>query len=177
MLTCQINKACLWRFRCYISLRNRQSLCSNAQGIQYFFFFFLKKTSSGYKTTSINQEGTKSSHYRIFINQVIDLLDALELKGFHLIIDNASLHYVRTSVEQRGYQRVNLPSYSPFLNLIKKCWAKIKATCQRECLVKNETITHRIFDPASLVTLDDLKGWIGHSISFLPLCLKKVQNF
>ncbi|OAD68949.1 hypothetical protein PHYBLDRAFT_67052 [Phycomyces blakesleeanus NRRL 1555(-)] len=85
-------------------------------------------------------------------------LDERGVKGFRLVMDNRSIHNVTTLAEQRGYQWVHLPPYSPFLNSIEECWAKIKAGCRRKRLRIDKAITQRIFDSASLETHTDIKG-------------------
>lgn len=128
-----------------------------------------RKTPGGKQTTSTIYEGTKSAHFRTFVSKLMDQLDERDMKGFNLVLDNASIHNVATLVEERGYQCIHLPPYSPFLNPIEEFWAKIKAGCRRQRLREVETITQRIYDSASLVTHQDLNGWIEHSISFFPL--------
>jgi transposase len=60
----------------------------------------------------------------------MDVLDRNNMNGHYLVMDNAPIHTpaaVRASVGSRGYKCLYLPPYSPFLNPIEECWAKVKA--------------------------------------------------
>lgn len=85
-------------------------------------------------------------------------------------MDNAPIHKpsaVRSVIEKRGYECVYL---SPFLNSIEEFW-QIEFGVKRQPFDTNDTLTSRVIESCSKVSLSDYKGWIGHSVSFFERCL------
>jgi transposase len=62
-------------------------------------------------------------------------------------MDNCRIHhsdFVIEAINKRGYKPLFLPSYSPFLNPIAECWAKVKRNTGRNQLSKLDQLTPRI---------------------------------
>ncbi|KAG1060993.1 hypothetical protein G6F41_012506 [Rhizopus arrhizus] len=71
--------------------------------------------------------GTRSEHFIEFLIGVMDILDQFDMKGRHLVMDNAAIHKVtevKDLIASRGYKVIYLPPYLPFLNPIELFWAK-----------------------------------------------------
>jgi transposase len=103
----------------------------------------------------------------------MDVLDKHSMKGYYLVMDNAPIHTpskFREVVEQRGYNCLYLPPYSPYLNPIEELWAKIKAGIRRNELRADERLSNRICESVRKVTRADCQGWIRHAVYFFPPC-------
>ena len=91
-------------------------------------------------------------------------------------MDNAPIHKpekIIEEVEKRGYRVVKLPPYSPFLNPIEECWAKIKNGVRSAPLTDRDNLIQRIAESGRKVTASDCEGWIRHSESFFDRCLNE----
>jgi hypothetical protein len=75
-------------------------------------------------------KGNVTGHYLRFVSNTMNYMDEVpEMKGFYLFMDNAPIHTsdeIRPMIENRGYQCVYLPPYSPELNPIEQFWAIVK---------------------------------------------------
>lgn len=134
-----------------------------------------KKRKADGKSIKVTK-GTNTDHYLAYISNVMDVLDKNNLRDFYLVMDNAPIHgprgkKVEEFISKRGYKCVYLPPYSPFLNPIEEFWSKVKSGIKRTPIDGKDTLTPRILESCSNVTLKDCKGWIKHSVSFFPRCL------
>ena len=82
-----------------------------------------------------------------------------------VILDNNATHLNRealVAIEAAGAFIVFLPAYSPDLNPIEQCWAKVKELL-RKAAARTTPALHRAFCRAvSKVTAQDAKGWFEH---------------
>lgn len=118
--------------------------------------------------------GTRTTHYLQFLQKTMDVLDANDLRGRYLVMDNAPIHKsdeVQNLVSSRGYKCMYLPVYSPFLNPIEEMWSKIKMNVRRGELTEKGTLIPRIDAAARKVAVSDCEGWIRHSVTFFDRCL------
>ncbi|KAG1201467.1 hypothetical protein G6F70_003144 [Rhizopus microsporus] len=86
-----------------------------------------KRRTGGKVIETAARVGTRTEHFLFYLNNVMDMLDKNNLRGFYIVMDNASVHKpnkVRECIEKRGYKCVYLPPYSPFLNPIEEFWSK-----------------------------------------------------
>ncbi|KAG1455085.1 hypothetical protein G6F56_007157 [Rhizopus delemar] len=123
--------------------------------------------------------GSRTEHCIDFISGVMDTLDADNLKGFYLAMDNAPIHTnvdIRKTIEDRGYKCVYLPPYSPFLNPIEEFWSKVKGGIGRDGLTKDDNLSDRIIESSLTVTSEDCHGWIRHAIQFFDRCKAREVN-
>ena len=71
--------------------------------------------------------GTSTNHYFNFMAATLDVLDRHEqFKGHYIVMDNDPIHThvdIQKFIEQRGYDYIYLPSYSPELNPIEQFWS------------------------------------------------------
>lgn len=89
-------------------------------------------------------------------------------------MNNASIHTtieIAKMIKKRGHHCRYLPPYSPFLNPIEEYWSKVKYDDKRGLFDTLETLSSRIHQASSFVTLGDCRGWARHSISYFPGCL------
>lgn len=138
-----------------------------------------KRKSDGKVIKTTGRIGTRTEHYLAYLSNVMDVLDKNDMKGFYLVMDNAPIHKpatVRNFIEKRGYKCVYLPPYSPFLNTIELFWSKVKYGIKRNPFDTGDTLTPRIMESCSKVTLEDCQGWIRHSIRFFERCLAMEKN-
>jgi transposase len=85
--------------------------------------------------------GTNSSHFLLFIDEIAILLNKLGLENMYIVMDNAAIHKtpdVLRSIHEYDHTPFFLPLYSPMLNPIKECWAKIKQGVRKTPLAKSE---------------------------------------
>ncbi|CEP09474.1 hypothetical protein [Parasitella parasitica] len=134
-----------------------------------------KRSSNGAIISEEKLIGTRSDHFRAYVERVMDTLDDLGLTGRNLVMDNATIHHNPETVgeiERRGYRPVFLPPYSPFLNPIEEFWSKVKYGVKRHPFDnKASTLTQRISVSVRDVTISDCNGWIRHSRSLFDDCL------
>lgn len=138
-----------------------------------------KRKSDGKVIQTTARVGTRTEHYLAYLSNVMDVLDKNNMKGFYLVMDNAPIHKpatVRIFIEKRGYKCAYLPPYSPFLNPIELFWSKVKYGIKRSPFDTGDTLTPRIMESCSKVTLKDCQGWIRHSIRFFERCLAMEKN-
>ena len=82
-----------------------------------------------------------------------------------VILDNNATHLNRaalSAIEKAGAHVLFLPAYSPDLNPIEQCWAKVKALL-RSAAARTTRALHRAFQHAiAQVTPQDAQGWFKH---------------
>lgn len=118
--------------------------------------------------------GTNASHFLLFLEEMAAVLNKLGLHNMYIVMDNATIHKtpeVLQAIRNHGHTSLFLPPYSPMLNPIEECWAKIKAEVRKVPLKKNELLADRIEEAAKTVTAKNCRGWIRHSKSFFGKCL------
>ncbi|KAG1152017.1 hypothetical protein G6F37_002396 [Rhizopus arrhizus] len=79
----------------------------------------------------------------------------------------------KEAINKRDYKPLFLPPYSPFLNPIEECWAKVKTNIRKNQLCKVDQLTPRIAAACATVTAEDCQGWIRHSKTFWDRYLSK----
>ena len=125
------------------------------------------------------KKGTTAYHIVKFIEAVMDVLDKHNKKGMFIVMDNCRIHhsaFVVDAINKRGYKPLFMPPYSPFLNPIEECWAKIKSNIKRNPLDTNSKLTPRIVEACQSVTVEDCMGWIRHAETYWDRCMNKELN-
>lgn len=83
-----------------------------------------KRKANGKNDKKINgRVGTRTEHFLNYISNVMDVLDKNNMKGHHLVMDNAPIHTpeaVWKVIESRGYKCLYLPPHSSFLDPIEE---------------------------------------------------------
>jgi transposase len=86
--------------------------------------------------------------------------------GDIVIADNLSAHKaagVQEAIAATGARLLYLPPYSPDLNPIERCWAKIK-TCLRAAKARTrEALDAAVVHALATITESDARAWFAHS--------------
>jgi transposase len=84
--------------------------------------------------------------------------------------DNLSSHKIKgvqRLIEKVGAEMLYLPPYSPDLNPIEKVWSKLKQTLRSAKARTKEALEKAIAEAIRLITPDNAKAWLNHSITGL----------
>ena len=85
--------------------------------------------------------------------------------GDIVVLDNVGAHKpegMRRLIEAAGARMLFLPPYSPDLNPIELCWAKIKAALKAFGARTRDALDHAIKRAMDLIGADDAKAWFSH---------------
>ena len=85
--------------------------------------------------------------------------------GDWVVLDNLSVHKgspVRSAIEARGAQIIFLPPYSPDLNPIELCWAKVKTALRAAKARTWDTLVDALASALRAVSPDDIQAWFTH---------------
>lgn len=132
---------------------------------------------SGKKKKDLEPEvppGTNSSHFALFLSNLMDTLDKMDKKGMYLVMDNAPIpktEYIQALVTGRGYVPIFLPPYSPFLNPIEEFWAAMKHVFHWQELEKQETHESQLRNAGKAVGVEVVQGFIRNAYEqYFPRC-------
>jgi transposase len=87
-------------------------------------------------------------------------------RGDIVFMDILSIHKaprIRTLIESVGAHLEFLPPYSPDLNPIELCWAKIKTALRAAKARTFEALLDALDDAFGSITKEDAKAWFAHS--------------
>ena len=82
-----------------------------------------------------------------------------------VLLDNNSTHanaQALESIQAAGAWPVFLPTYSPDLNPIEHCWAKVKGILRDVGARTARTLRNAFQEAANLITPQDAQGWFNH---------------
>jgi transposase len=85
--------------------------------------------------------------------------------GAVVVLDNLAPHkhaVIQQLIEARGARVVFLPPYSPDLNPIEKCWAKVKAYLRKAKARTWDALIEALAKGLRQVTAQDAAGWFKH---------------
>lgn len=85
--------------------------------------------------------------------------------GDIVMMDNLSVHKVvgvREAIQAAGATLHYLPSYSPDLNPIERCWSKLKALLRSAGARTREALDSAIAEAMKAITAADAAGWFTH---------------
>lgn len=100
-----------------------------------------------------------------FETYVASLLAPKLRRGDIVLMDNLSAHkhdLIRTLIEARGATVEFLPPYSPDLNPIEKCWAKIKAWLRKAKARTFDELVAALADALHAISKQDAAAWFAH---------------
>jgi transposase len=100
--------------------------------------------------------------FETYVEQV--LAPSLQ-SGDVVVIDNLSAHkgvVIRAAIEARGARMVFLPPYSPDLNPIEKCWAKVKTALRAAKAQTFDALVDAVCTALHAITFDDAAAWFAH---------------
>lgn len=117
---------------------------------------------NGVRATMTVEGGTSREVFLRFARE--HLAPALR-SGDVVVMDNLGAHHardVRQAIEATGARVVFLPPYSPDLNPIELCWAKLKALVRTWKARTHRELALVVQRAADAVTPTDLAGWFRH---------------
>ena len=91
--------------------------------------------------------------------------------GDWVVLDNLSVHKgspVRSAIEACGAQIIFLPPYSPDLNPIELCWAKVKTALRAAKARTWDALVDALASALRSVSPDDVEAWFFHCGYALP---------
>ena len=91
--------------------------------------------------------------------------------GDWVLLDNLSVHKgspVRSAIEARGAQVIFLPPYSPDLNPIELCWAKVKTALRAAKARTWDALIDALANALRSVSPKDVQAWFIHCGYVLP---------
>lgn len=100
--------------------------------------------------------------FEVYVAQV--LVPTLN-PGDVVFMDNLSFHkapHIRTLIESVGALLEFLPPYSPDLNPIELCWAKIKTALRAAKARTFEALLEALDEAFGSITKTDAKAWFAH---------------
>lgn len=87
-------------------------------------------------------------------------------EGQIVVMDNLGAHRpkrVRELIEERGWELLYLPSYSPEYNPIEEAFAKIKNLLREAAARSKEALVETIAAALSAVSVRDARGFFEHA--------------
>jgi transposase len=114
-------------------------------------------------TAAMTIEG--STDTPVFLTFVQKILAPVLCPGQIVIMDNLSSHKgegVKEAIESVGATLEYLPSYSPDLSPIEKCWSKFKELLRTKAARTRELLAQAITDAFELITPQNARGWFAH---------------
>jgi transposase len=106
-----------------------------------------------------------STDGQVFSTFIEDVLVPVLRPGQTIIMDNLSSHKVdgiQDALEAVGASLEYLPSYSPDLSPIEKCWSKFKAILRAKAARTRERLDQAITEAFDMITPQDARGWFAH---------------
>lgn len=100
-----------------------------------------------------------------FETYIEDVLVPTLRRGDILLMDNLSAHKgisAQATLAARGVQVIFLPPYSPDLNPIEKCWAKVKEALRAAKARTWEDLVAALREALRSVSRSDVLAWFAH---------------
>jgi len=119
-------------------------------------------TTSGLLATMTIEAATDGDVFRAFVEQV--LCPRLQ-PGQVVVMDNLSAHKaaaVRQVIEAVGARLLYLPPYSPDLNPIEKCWAKIKQVLRSLKARTSEAREAAMTAALATISAENARAWFQY---------------
>jgi transposase len=114
-------------------------------------------------TAAMTIEGsTDTSVFSTFVQTI--LAPALR-PGQIVIMDNLSSHKgeeIQEAIKAVGATLEYLPSYSPDLSPIEKCWSKFKELLRAKAARTRELLDQAITEAFEMITPQNARGWFAH---------------
>jgi transposase len=108
-------------------------------------------------------EGAVNSE--VFALYVEHLLVPCLSPGQLVLLDNVKFHYSPRAIElieAAGARVLHLPAYSPDLNPLEECIAKIKETLRSFKARTKRKLHNALAKAIALITESDIRGWFEH---------------
>lgn len=117
--------------------------------------------------TWLLEEAMTREAFDLYVTQVLS--PTLQV-GDVVLIDNLNVHkseIARQAIAARGAHLEFLPPYSPDLNPIEKCWAKVKTVLRRLKARTFEDLVEALNVAFQSITAKDAQAWFAHC-GYLP---------
>jgi transposase len=101
----------------------------------------------------------------VFLAYLEQVLCPRLCSGQIVVMDNLSAHKnprVRLLIEASGAQLLYLPPYSPDLNPIEQCWAKIKEALRAAKARLLDALDQAVTAAFATITSENIAGWFHH---------------
>jgi transposase len=118
--------------------------------------------------TWLLEEAMTREAFELYVEQVLG--PTLRV-GDIVLIDNLNVHKsenARQAIEARGAQLQFLPPYSPDLNPIEKCWAKVKTVLRRLKARTFDELVEALDLAFQAITPEDARAWFAHCGYVIP---------
>lgn len=100
--------------------------------------------------------------FRVYVRQV---LGPTLRPGDIVLMDNLAVHKVagiEEAIHARGARVEYLPPYSPDLNPIEKCWAKLKTALRHAKARTREVLEEALKQALQTISVTDARAWFAH---------------
>jgi transposase len=100
-----------------------------------------------------------------FDTYAADVLAPTLRRGDILLLDNLSAHkggQAQATLEARGVKVIFLPPYSPDLNPIEKCWAKVKQALRAAKARTWDDLIDALAKALRSISTSDVLAWFAH---------------
>ena len=116
-----------------------------------------------------------------FIEQVLTNIEAHDLPHRYLVMNNAAIHKtidVKDWVNERGFEIIYLPLYSPFFNPLKEFWSKCKDVVNKYAASErlNTKLSDRSKRASEHASRKDCQAWVKHFFGTNVWQAKKVYK-
>jgi transposase len=114
------------------------------------------------------EEAMTREAFALYVTQV--LAPTLQI-GDVVLIDNLNVHksdIARHAIEARGARLEFLPPYSPDLNPIEKCWAKVKTVLRRLKARTFDELVEALNLAFQSITPEDARAWFAYCGYLVP---------
>lgn len=118
--------------------------------------------------TTILEGGMTGDAFEAYVEHV--LAPTLQ-PGDVVLIDNLNVHKSEVAqrlIAARGAHLAFLPPYSPDLNPIELCWAKVKAVLRKLKARTFDELVEALGIAFASITLQDLHAWFAHCGYLIP---------
>jgi transposase len=117
---------------------------------------------TGLEAVMTIEGATDADVFRAYVHEV--LCPTLR-EGDIVVADNLSAHKaagVQEAIAATGARRLYLPPYSPDLNPIERCWAKIKTFLRAAKARTRQALDAAVTRALATVTASDARAWFVH---------------
>jgi transposase len=118
--------------------------------------------------TSVLEGGLTGDAFDAYVEHV--LAPTLR-QGDVVLIDNLNVHKSEVAqrlIAARGARLEFLPPYSPDLNPIEKCWAKVKAVLRKLKARTFDELLEALCIAFTSITVEDMQAWFAHCGYLIP---------
>lgn len=118
--------------------------------------------------TWVLEDAMTREAFDVYVTQV---LSPTLQPGDVVLIDNLNVHKsdtARQAIEAHGARLEFLPPYSPDLNPIEKCWAKVKTVLRRMKARTWDDLLAALEIAFQAITPEDARAWFAHCGYLIP---------